>query len=135
MPLLYMKSLLNDLLSSHDKQSIWREKQLHIFYRSGRPIFNIDEKNLPLQKAARSKNIGGRACTSYRDPYLEAFVEWLGNPFPKSANHKPKRCMYIDLMVRKAILEKKAGLVWWTPEEWSILNEESVRNQIRKSLK
>lgn len=103
--------------------------------KEGVLIFNIDEKNLPLQKAARSKNIGGRACTSYRDPYLEAFVEWLGNPFPKSANHKPKRCMYIDLMVRKAILEKKAGLVWWTPEEWSILNEESVRNQIRKSLK
>jgi hypothetical protein len=38
-------------------------------------------------------------------------------------------------MARKAILEKKEGLVWWTPEEWSILNEESVRNQIRKSLK
>ena len=49
MPLLYMKSLLNDLLSNHDKQSIWREKQLHIFYRSGRPIFNIDEKTMHIR--------------------------------------------------------------------------------------
>ena len=44
-----MKSLLNDLLSSHDKQSIWREKQLHIFYRSGRPIFNIDQSTMHIR--------------------------------------------------------------------------------------
>jgi hypothetical protein len=49
MRLLYMKSLLNDLLPQHTQQSIWREKQLNIFYRSGRPIFNIDEKTMHIR--------------------------------------------------------------------------------------
>ena len=49
MPLLYMKSLLNDLLPQHTKQSIWRDKQLHIFYRTGRPIFNIDQSTMHIR--------------------------------------------------------------------------------------
>ena len=49
MRILYMKSLLNDLLPQHAKQSIWREKQLHIFYRTGRPIFNIDESTMHIR--------------------------------------------------------------------------------------
>ena len=45
-----MKSLLNDLLlPHHSRQSIWREKQLRIFYRTGRPIFNIDEKTMHIR--------------------------------------------------------------------------------------
>ena len=98
-------------------------------------VFNVDEKNLPLQKAKRSKNIGGLACTSYREPYLNAFVEWLGAEFPPSVKQKPQRCIYLDLLIRKAILEKKEGLVWWTPEEWSILNEEQNRKELIKKLK
>ena len=27
------------------KQNIWRERQLDIFYRTGRPIYNIDYNN------------------------------------------------------------------------------------------
>jgi len=42
-------SLLNDLLPHHSRQSIWREKQLHIFYRSGRPIFNIDQSTMHIR--------------------------------------------------------------------------------------
>lgn len=103
--------------------------------KEGAILFNIDEKNLPLQKAKRSKNIGGRACTSYREPYLDAFVEWLGDEFPPSVKQKPQRCMYLDLFIRKAILDKKEGLVWWTPEEWSILSEDSNRKELLKKLK
>ena len=44
-----MKSLLNDLVPNHAKQSIWREKQLRIFYRTGRPIFNIDEQTMHIR--------------------------------------------------------------------------------------
>ena len=45
-----MNSLLNDLLLPHHaKQSRWRDKQLHIFYRTGRPIFNIDEKTMHIR--------------------------------------------------------------------------------------
>ena len=44
-----MKPLLNDLVPNHAKQSLWREKQLHIFYRSGRPIFNIDQTTMHIR--------------------------------------------------------------------------------------
>jgi hypothetical protein len=98
-------------------------------------VFNVDEKNLPIQRAKRSKNIGGLACTSYREPYLDAFVKWLGEEFPRSVSKKPQRCMYLDLLIRKSILDKKDGLVWWTPEEWSILSEDSNRRDLLKKLK
>jgi hypothetical protein len=98
-------------------------------------VFNVDEKNLPLQRAKRSKNIGGLACTSYREPYLDAFVEWLGEEFPSAVSKKPQRCMYLDLLIRKSVLEKKTGLVWWTPEEWSILSEDANRKDLLKKLK
>jgi hypothetical protein len=41
------------------KQRIWREKQLHIFYGSGRPIFNeIVEKKHIFYKNANGHLIG-----------------------------------------------------------------------------
>lgn len=47
-----MNSLPNNLRynhSNHVKQYIWREKQLNIFYRSGRPIFNIDHNTMHIR--------------------------------------------------------------------------------------
>jgi hypothetical protein len=103
--------------------------------KEGTLTFNVDEKTLPIKRASRSKNIGGRSCTTYKVEFLDAFAEWLGVTFPKSVSQKPQRCMYIDLLVRKAILEKKSGVVWFTPEEWSILTEDEHRGDLRKKLK
>jgi|UniRef100_A0A6C0CJN6 hypothetical protein len=36
-------------LSPKEKQEIWRQKQIYIFYGSGRPIFNINEKNMHIK--------------------------------------------------------------------------------------
>jgi hypothetical protein len=98
-------------------------------------VFNVDEKSIPLKRAQRSKNIGGRACTSYDENILRAFVEWFGDAFPKSVTQKKQRCVYIDLLIRRAILDKKPGIVWWTPEEWSVLNEDANRKELLKRLK
>jgi hypothetical protein len=103
--------------------------------KEGTLIFNVDEKTLPIKKAARSKNIGGRSCTTYKVEFLDAFAEWLGVPFPKGVSQKPQRCMYIDLLVRKAVLDKKPGVVWFTPEEWSVITEDEHRTDLRKKLK
>jgi hypothetical protein len=37
-------------LTRHEKQSIWRQKQIEIFYGSGRPLFKITEKNQFIRK-------------------------------------------------------------------------------------
>ena len=98
-------------------------------------LFNVDEKSTELKPAERVKNIGGRNCTSFSLDSLGVFVEWLGSEFPASVKVKPDRCMYLDLLIRQAVLDKKDGIVWWTPEEWSVMNEEKNRKDLLKRLK
>jgi superfamily II DNA or RNA helicase len=87
-------------------------------------IFNLDEKAIPIKKAERTKGIGGRACLSYPVGVLDAFMEWLGGSYPASVKNRGDKCMYLDLKVRSSVLEKKQGIVWYTPEEWKVLSEE-----------
>jgi hypothetical protein len=96
----------------------------------GRLKFNIDEKAEKLQVVERFKNIGGLSCISYHLNILSLFAEWLGSPFPNTVDTKVQRCQYISLLVRDAILKKKDGIVWWTPEEWEIINEPTNRKDI-----
>jgi Type III restriction enzyme, res subunit/Helicase conserved C-terminal domain len=108
------------------KQKFLGQKDLYLAAtKEGKLVFNLDEKSVPIKKAERTKGIGGRACASYQTGVLKAFLEWLGGEFPAKAKNKPQQCMYLDLMVRKAVLEdEKEGLVWYTPEEWKVLSEE-----------
>jgi len=41
----------------------------------------------------------------------------------------------LALAVRQAIINKKEGLMWWTPEEWSIFDEDPNRKEILSKLK
>lgn len=96
--------------------------------------FNISEKSLPIQKAPRSKTLGGRACTSYKEEILKGFAELLGEPFPATLSGKPNRCMYIDLLIRKLFLASDSKVSFWTTEQWAILNEPSNSNELRGKL-
>jgi hypothetical protein len=87
-------------------------------------LFNIDETSDDLKVVQRSKGIGGRACSSYKESILNEFANWLGVPFTKLISGKKDRCMFLDLLIRKMVIDKKSDLVWWTPEEWEILNDE-----------
>jgi hypothetical protein len=40
-----MNFILDDIDISHKKQNIWRQKQIEIFYGSGRPVFRITKDN------------------------------------------------------------------------------------------
>lgn len=99
-------------------------------------IFNLDEKTVPIKRADRKKNIGGRACISYSEPVLNNFSEWLvGEPFPEQIKTKKERCMYLDLLIREAVRSKKEGIVWWTPQEWNVINQEDIRKDLLKRIK
>ncbi len=92
--------------------------------KPGGIIFNIDTTSTTIKKAPRTKVIGGRMCTSYLQPILNAFVEWLnGEPFPESVKTQKDRCLYIDLLIRNSILQGKEGIFWVTPEEYEIFTE------------
>ena len=99
-------------------------------------VFNLDEKSTEIRRAPRTKVIGGRACTSYTEPVLNAFSEWLsGEKFPEQVKTKRDRCAYLDLLVRRAILNGKDDLFWLTPEELEIFNEDDHRKELLKRLK
>lgn len=92
-------------------------------------IFNVDEKAVPVKKVERSKGIGGRTCMVYPPAILDSFMEWLGGSFPPEAKNRELKCVYLDMMIRTAILDEKEGVVWYTPEEWNVLDE------MKKTLK
>jgi hypothetical protein len=92
-------------------------------------VFNVDEKAVPVKKVERSKGIGGRTCMVYPPVILDSFMEWLGGSFPPEVKNRELKCIYLDMMVRSAILDETKGLVWYTPEEWNVLDE------MKKTLK
>lgn len=100
----------------------------------GRLKFNLDDKSETLRIAERTKVIGGRSCISFSLKLLSLFAEWLGSPFPNTANTQVKHCQFISLLIRDAILKKKEGIIWWTPEEWEIFNENINRKDLLSRL-
>jgi superfamily II DNA or RNA helicase len=92
--------------------------------KDGKIVFNVDETSEELKVVRRSKDIGGRACTSYHEGILNKFAEWLGVPFANTIKGKKDRCMFLDLLIRKMVIEKKPDLFWITPEEWEILKDQ-----------
>jgi len=97
--------------------------------KDGKLLFNLDENSEEIRKVERTKGIGGRGCSNYKETVLNAFAQWLGHPFTAEVGGKKDRCLFLALAVRKAIIDKRDGLTWFTPAEWEILNED------RKDLK
>ena len=98
-------------------------------------VFNLDVDSEELKRADRKKNIGGRACTSYKEGILNAFSRWLKDEgFPAKVKTKKDRCIYLNFIVREAVLAGKVGLFWLTPEEFEILNEPAVSKNLRDKL-
>ena len=99
--------------------------------------FNLDDKADELKLGERSKNIGvGRSCSTYSETILNFFAAWLsGAPFPNTVKIKTERCQYIALLIRDAVIKKKEGIAWWTPEEYSIFTEDVNRKELLARLK
>ena len=104
--------------------------------KDGGIIFNVDEKRPDIARAARAKNIGGRQCTTYQAELLDKFSEWLvGSGFPAEIKTKKDRCLFLDLLIREAVLTGKDGIFWVTPEEYAIFSEDEHRSYLLKNLK
>jgi len=123
-------------LKQSKESFIIKKTDLFASIKDGGVIFNLDEKSLDVKRAARAKNIGGRQCTTYQAGLLDKFSEWLvGTGFPEKVKTKKDRCLFLDLLVREAVLNKKEGIFWVTPEEYSIFSEDENRSDLLKRLK
>jgi len=129
-----------------DEYYRWVKQRIDLFLASrtqffaamqdGRIAFNLDDKAETLKRVERSKVIKGKACGSYLEPTLNKFAEWLGFPIPPEAGTKTERCQFFALAVRQVILDgSKEDLIWWTPEEWAIFDEDSNRKDMLLKLK
>jgi hypothetical protein len=97
-------------------------------------IFNLNPKSGEVEVVGRSKTIGGQACTSFKEETLNSFAKWLsGDGFPAEAKGKKDRCIYLNFLVRGAIVAGKQGLYWITPEEFEVLNEKGNK-ELREKL-
>ena len=107
-------------------------KFMNIFatVKDGKLLFNLDENSEEIKKVERTKGIGGRGCSNYKETVLNSFAKWLGYPFTADVGGKKDRCLFLALAVRKAILDKREGLTWFTPAEWEILNQD--RKELKK---
>ena len=139
----------NDLITPIGKQADdyhrWVKQRMDLFLASktqyfgamqdSRLVFNLDDKADELKRSERTKVFKGRACGSYLEPLLNKFAMWLGFPFPESVKTKTDRCQFLALAIRQAVVDGKDKLLWWTPEEWSIFDEDSNRKDILLKLK
>ena len=124
----WMKQRVSDYIEKKDL--------LFATVKDGRLAFNLDDKTTTeIRPVKREKVIPGKACASYHDPNLDAFVKWIsGKDFPDEAKKsKGTRCMYIDLLFRRAVLQKRDDLFWIPPQLYEIFQEYS--KDIRGMLK
>lgn len=129
------KDEYNKWITSSKERFLAKKDELFASMKSGNIVFNLDDKSKEIRKAPRSKTIGGRACTSYTEDILNTFAKWLhGDMFPENVSNKKNRCLFIDLLVREAILSKKEGIFWITPEEFEIYQEDEHRSFLLKQL-
>ena len=141
------KQLIEPVGEERDVYNKWLSKTKENFMRTKDMIyaasddttlkFNIDNTPEKLQRAARSKVIGGRSCGTFDVPVLRLFAEWLtGSDFPADVTGRAKMCVFLDLSIRRAILQDKEGLMWITPQEYDVLiNDKDIRTELLKKFK
>lgn len=114
-------------------QKRFTSKFMNIFVtvKEGKLLFNLDETSEEVKKVERTKGIGGRACSNYKETILNSFANWLNYPITKEVGGKKDRCLFLALAIRKAILDKREGLTWFTPAEWEILSKD--RKELKKA--
>lgn len=100
-------------------------------------IFTIDPKSNEIKKAPRTKVITGRACLSYQESVLNAFLKWLINEnFPENVVSKKDRCTYLDLIIRREVIQGNEKIFWLPPEILDIFdNEIENRKDLLKRIK
>jgi superfamily II DNA or RNA helicase len=133
------KDVYDKWISNTKDEFIDKKDMIFATIKEGRLVFNIDndESLTKIQKAPRSKVVPGLSCVSYNTNQLNLISEWIsGSKFPESVKTNKPRCVYLDLLIRRAILQGKEGIFWLPPQIYEIfLKQDEHRKDIVKRLK
>jgi hypothetical protein len=128
------RDLYNKWLSNAKDKFMKTKTTIFASMKKDSLMFNI-ENDTTIQIVKREKSISGRSCTTFDQPVLKALVEMLVGEAPPNVT-KTKLCMFLDLVIRRAVLQEKEGLMWITPQEYDVLiNELDNRNELLKKFK
>jgi hypothetical protein len=131
------RDLYNKWLANAKNNFMKTKTTIFASMNEGTLKFNIENNPDKIEIMVRSKTISGRACTTLKQPLLRLIAEWVtGTTLPQNITGNPTLCLFLDLAIRRAVLQGKEGLMWITPQEYDILvNETENRADILKRFK
>jgi hypothetical protein len=60
-------------------------------------------------------------CDFFNVDVLNMTAKWLdGEGFPPKVKSRKDKCIYLQCAIRQAIIDKKKGIYWLTPEEFFV---------------
>jgi hypothetical protein len=99
-------------------------------------MLNVENDRSQLKIMVREKSIGGRSSITLDEPVIRNIVRWvIGEDIPETIKGKQKLNLFLDLVIRRAIVQEKEDLLWFTPQEYDVLMEDDTRKEILKKMK
>lgn len=140
------KELIEPVGEERDLYNKWLSKLKTRFLKTKTTLFaamkqddlmmNVENDRTQLKIMIREKSIKGRACISMDEAVIRNIIRWVTDTdVPESIKGKQKLNLYLDLVIRRAVLAGKEDLLWFTPQEYEILMEDEIRKEILKKMK
>lgn len=99
-------------------------------------MMNVENDRTELKIMVREKSIKGRASITLDEPVIRNIIRWVtGEDIPDAIKGKQKLNLFLDLVIRRAVLQEKEDLLWFTPQEYEVLMEDENRKEILKKMK
>lgn len=140
------KELIEPVGEERDLYNKWLSKLKTRFLKTKTTIFaamkqddlmlNVENEKTQLKIMVREKTIKGRASITLDEPVIRNIIRWVTDEdVPESIKGKQKLNLYLDLVIRRAVLAGKEDLLWFTPQEYEVLMEDENRKEILKKMK
>lgn len=119
------RDLYNKWLSNAKAKYIKTKEKIFASMKDDVLMFNIENDTPEIKIMVREKSISGRSCITLHESVTRNIIRWLtGEDAPESVKGKSKLCLYLDLVIRRAIVQEKDDIIWITPQEYDIINNE-----------
>jgi hypothetical protein len=139
------KKLITPVGEEQDVYRKWLNEQKDWFLEKREEIYATSvkstvsffiENDIKIRRAVRSKRFEAKQCSSFLGPVVVEFVRWLsGDDIPENVNKKEYRCLYLELLIRRTILNNKQGIFWLPPQIYEIFLEDENRRDLVAKFK
>lgn len=130
------RDLYNKWLSNLKTRFLKTKTTLFAAMKQDALMMNVEDDSSQLKIMVREKSIKGRASITLGEAVIRNIIRWvIGEDVPEGINGKQKLNLFLDLVIRRAVVQEKEDLLWFTPQEYEILMEDENRKEILKKMK